>query len=137
MIPNEHRCHRGLPADEVNRIRQVETGDLRHAFGKENKPSRIVLVVTAINAIEAGAVEILLPLDEPQLHASGTGGLPDLAGQIFRTDRDRELRLGAFRPQSLVFPDAAEEWENDGDLVTSSSKVGRQSLNKIRKPPGI
>ena len=121
----------------MNSIRQVETGHLRYAFGKENEPSRIVLVVAAINAVEAGAVEILLPLDESQLHTPRTGGLPNLAGQIFRTDRDREPRLGAFRPQSLVFPDATEERQNDGDLVASSTKVGGQPLNKIRKSPGI
>ena len=46
----------------MNRIRQVETGDLLHAVGKENESSRVILVVTVINAIEACAVEILLAL---------------------------------------------------------------------------
>ena len=87
LVANEYRRHGGLPTDQMNSIRQVETGDFCHAFGKENEPRRVVLVIASISSIETSAVEILLALNEAQLDSLGTGGLPDFAGEVFRANQ--------------------------------------------------
>ena len=137
LVVNEYRRHGSLPPDQMNGIGQVETGDFCHAFGKENEPRRVVLVIASISSIETSAVEILLALDEAQLDSLGTGGLPDFARKVFRANWHREPCLRAFRPERLVFPDAAEEGKNDGHLMTCGAEMARKALNKIRKPAGI
>ena len=137
LVAREDRHERGLPAEGVDDIRRLAAGEFDDCFGEKNEAGRVVLVVAAVHAVEPGAVEKLVALEEDQPHPAGARRLPNLGLQAVRAEFDVQAEFSAFEAGDATLANATVEGQNDRGFVPGGGGRGGQTLDISGEIPGL
>ena len=137
LVAREDRHERGLPAESVDDIRRLAAGEFHDGFGEKNEAGRVVLVVAAIHAVEPGAIEKLVALEEDQPHPAGARRLPNLGRNAVRAEFDAQAEFSSLEAGDTALTNAAVEWKNDRGFVPGGGGRGGQTLDISGEIPGL